>query len=63
MLKTEFCKMTIEHHIQKRELKERQQRAEQYSEEVEDRCYYKTTADLLLAVALLLFTLSIAFGG
>ena len=63
MLKTEFCKMTIRHHIEQRELRERQEKAKQYSEEVEDRCYYRTTADLLLAMALLLFTLSIAFGG
>ena len=62
-LKTEFCKMTIEKHMANRELAKRNERAIEYSEDVEDRCYYKATALYLIAVALLLLTASIAFGG
>lgn len=55
-LKTEYARMTIENHLQKRELKERQAKAEKYLDDCEDRCYYKTTAYLLLAVVLFMMT-------
>lgn len=62
-LKTEFCKMTIDHHIKVNELRKRNEQAQKYIDDVEDRQYYSETGLFLIAFALLLITLSIAFGG
>lgn len=53
-LNTEFCKMTIRHHIEQRELRERDERAEAYSESVEDRCFLKATIEFFVAMALII---------
>ncbi len=62
-LKTEYVRMTNEHHREMELLRKRNELAEQYSKGIERKALRFETAWLLLTVALALLCASLLFGG